>query len=159
MEVPDGVDMDVLADKIAARLRGAEIASNTAQGQGVGQVSGASQSSVTSANVLTGDVVLTAQRLTGPILQHSTDPVVKASPIDGAMSNLQLNLNDLESNISTLINAIDPILLSDYDNEKSDEVGMSLASISPMHSRILGLTAQVKMLTECVKNTTGRVQL
>lgn len=141
MEVPDGVDMDVLAAKIAAHMQGAQLASNASHGQTVGQPSGASFASAASS------------------LQHSTDPVAKASPIDGALSDLQMNLNDLENYLGSLIQAIDPVLLYDYDNEKSGEAGMALASISPMHSRILGLTAQVRTLVERVQNTTGRVQL
>lgn len=137
----EGVDMDVLADKIAARMLSAELASNAVQGQKLGQSSGASFASAASS------------------LQHSTDLVAKASPIDGALSDLQMNLNDLENCLGFLIQAIDPILLYDYDNEKSGEAGMALASISPMHSRILGLTTQVRTLVERVQNTTGRVQL
>ena len=86
------------------------------------------------------------------------DPAVNLSPIDGALSDLQVNLRDLESSVDSLIQAISPVLLYDYD-EKNVEKTMALASISPLHSRVLGLNAQVQALSELVKHTQGRVQL
>lgn len=136
MEVPEGVSMDELADKIAARMRGAELTSNAIRVQNAGGI-GAS--------------------LPASLVQRQ-EPTTKTTPIDGALTDLRSDLDELEVNLGYLFQAIDPILLYESDGDKA-ECGMALVAISPLHSRILDLSSLVRELNSRVVNTRERVQL
>lgn len=135
-EVPEGVDLEVLAARIAAHMQTASMPNTPI----VGQVN-----------------ELQASYSMGP------EKALKgtASPIDAGLSELHKAVETLESQSQLLIQALDPVLLYDYGDTdvKAKDGGMPTTAISPMHSRINDLTDYVNAITARLRNVNGRVQL
>lgn len=83
---------------------------------------------------------------------------VTASPIDIAFTDLAGAVYDLEAIAQELTKKIEPILMFD-SNELKRGVEAATAPASPMQSRIIDLTIQVRAITEHLAVTRSRVQL
>lgn len=141
-EAPKDIDMDVLADKIAARMGGASPACLS---------QGAANAVQTSSDTYSGARALSA----------SFEDKAPSSPIDSALADLQNALSELDNQSNLLIQAIDPVLLYNYDEEGNKlEAGQTpVTLVSPMHNRIISLTDQVNALAARINNARNRVQL